>query len=280
MTKSRFLSATRTELLRLLLAAMFGAALLPALNMALFSVSSSETSQYGAYAVFDPARNRHALEKRLTTKCNVELPHQVDLQLNTTRKQWGRSRYVMYHNLVLYLRRRWASLLTNPSPKSILQVLDVSGSRIFREFRPGVVLNITKTAYPPVDVHFMPFSDASFDVIMGDQVFEHLAFPHQAILEMHRLLRPGGIVIITTVAYNPIHMSRDFWRLNLQGLLALTLQFRNIPLCGAWGLADVICARAKFGIGRERQDEQKYMHEQVRRNEPRNPFVTWIIAEK
>ena len=47
------------------------------------------------------------------------------------------------------------------------------------------------------DIINIPESDNSFDAIMCIEVFEHISSPIEAIKEFSRLLKPGGILIIT-----------------------------------------------------------------------------------
>lgn len=44
----------------------------------------------------------------------------------------------------------------------------------------------------------MPFADASFDVVISEEVLEHIKNQKQVIKEIYRVLKPGGIVILTT----------------------------------------------------------------------------------
>jgi ubiquinone/menaquinone biosynthesis C-methylase UbiE len=47
------------------------------------------------------------------------------------------------------------------------------------------------------DITDIPVPDASFDAIMCVEVFEHLPEPVRAVAEFARLLRPGGVLILT-----------------------------------------------------------------------------------
>lgn len=47
------------------------------------------------------------------------------------------------------------------------------------------------------DLQHMTFSDASFDLVVTMDVFEHLPFPEQAFCEIARTLKPGGAHMFT-----------------------------------------------------------------------------------
>lgn len=57
------------------------------------------------------------------------------------------------------------------------------------------------------------FDAGSIDAIVSASVFEHLATPWKAVLEMNRVLAPGGTVLTTTHQAWPLHEQPwDFWR--------------------------------------------------------------------
>jgi SAM-dependent methyltransferase len=41
----------------------------------------------------------------------------------------------------------------------------------------------------------LPFDDASFDVVVAGELFEHLRFPDALVTEIRRVLRPGGALV-------------------------------------------------------------------------------------
>ncbi|WP_105565834.1 class I SAM-dependent methyltransferase [Microbacterium halophytorum] len=51
------------------------------------------------------------------------------------------------------------------------------------------------------DVHALPFADDSFDVAHAHQVLQHVADPVQALREMARVTRPGGIIAVRDSDY-------------------------------------------------------------------------------
>jgi ubiquinone/menaquinone biosynthesis C-methylase UbiE len=51
------------------------------------------------------------------------------------------------------------------------------------------------------DVHSLPFADNTFDVVNAHQVLQHVADPVQALRQMRRVCRPGGIVSVRDSDY-------------------------------------------------------------------------------
>ena len=51
-----------------------------------------------------------------------------------------------------------------------------------------------------IDIEFdrFPFESNSVDVVMMNEVFEHLRFPVSTVSEVNRILKPGGILLLST----------------------------------------------------------------------------------
>jgi SAM-dependent methyltransferase len=65
----------------------------------------------------------------------------------------------------------------------------------------------------------IPAEAMSFDTILCTAVLEHVEEPMRAIAEMHRVLRPGGVVILTAPLFWHVHEApRDFYRYTAFGL--------------------------------------------------------------
>jgi ubiquinone/menaquinone biosynthesis C-methylase UbiE len=52
------------------------------------------------------------------------------------------------------------------------------------------------------DAYGLGFADAAFDVVHAHQVLQHLARPVEALCEMRRVLRPGGLVAVRDSDYS------------------------------------------------------------------------------
>jgi methionine biosynthesis protein MetW len=69
------------------------------------------------------------------------------------------------------------------------------------------------------DAIALPFADDTFDVVVATEVLEHLIFPLATLTEMMRVLKHGGIVLVTTpnVAYWRRRVDLAFGRWNPLG---------------------------------------------------------------
>lgn len=103
-----------------------------------------------------------------------------------------------------YLNADLASTLraVSPAPRDVLDVY--CGTRPYEDLLPAtarcVGLDVVGNPYGIADVvsdEFLPFADASFDLVTCIQAFQFVRDPVQAASEIQRVLRPGGTVVIT-----------------------------------------------------------------------------------
>lgn len=55
-----------------------------------------------------------------------------------------------------------------------------------------------------MDIHQMPFSENSFDVVLCNHVLEHVADDIRAMKEIARVLKPGGYAILQVPFFHPV----------------------------------------------------------------------------
>jgi SAM-dependent methyltransferase len=76
------------------------------------------------------------------------------------------------------------------------------------------------------DVHCLTFDDDSVGTVVSFDTLEHVADPLRALQEIHRVLRPGGVAVIASVMFFPIHAHPwDFWRFTPEGFAQLLAPF-------------------------------------------------------
>ena len=79
------------------------------------------------------------------------------------------------------------------------------------------------------DGHAIPFVDGVFDVVWVQAVLEHVVDPEQVVREIHRLLRPDGLVYADTPFLQAVHEGPyDFLRFTLSGHRWLFRRFSEI----------------------------------------------------
>ena len=72
-----------------------------------------------------------------------------------------------------------------------------------------------------VSDEFLPFADASFDLVMCVQSFHYMRDPAAAVAEMARVLRPGGSALVSSVLgyeYDRRHFEARYTEHQLRGL--------------------------------------------------------------
>lgn len=69
------------------------------------------------------------------------------------------------------------------------------------------------------DARTLPFADQSFDGVLCSQVLEHVDHPETVIREMGRVLKPGGVGLISVPFFYNLHMEpHDYFRFSPYGI--------------------------------------------------------------
>jgi len=79
------------------------------------------------------------------------------------------------------------------------------------------------------DIHRLPIGEGCFDVVFCTGTLEHVRDPWQAVSELRRILKPGGLVHIDVPFMQAYHADpTDYWRFTLDGLRLLCRDFEEL----------------------------------------------------
>ena len=79
------------------------------------------------------------------------------------------------------------------------------------------------------DGHQLPFADAGFDAVVIQAVLEHVVEPWTVVAEIHRVLKPRGLVYADTPFMQQVHEGAfDFTRFSELGQRRLFRQFAEV----------------------------------------------------
>ena len=130
--------------------------------------------------------------------------------------------------------------------------------------------------YPEFDICAEPLHEL-FDLIIAEQVFEHLLWPYRAGQNVLAMLRPGGCFLITTPFLFPVHPAPfDCSRWTTTGMKYFLAEC-GFPLedcvVDSWGNRACVNRYMKG-----RAPFRRWRHSL--RNEPANAIVVWALARK
>jgi SAM-dependent methyltransferase len=181
--------------------------------------------------------------------------------------QWAR--VVMYRELFEYVRG------LQPEKLSMLEISpgEEGQNSPWRKLGFG---RYESFDYPEFDI-CKDRLDREFDVIVADQVFEHLLWPYRAARNVYAMLKPGGRFINTTPFLVPVHhvpVDCSRWtELGMKHFLAEAGFELERVRTGSWG--NLECVRANLThLGVHAGWHRQFV------NEPDFPIVVWAIAEK
>jgi len=83
------------------------------------------------------------------------------------------------------------------TPGSVVGV-DLEPSQVALAEKTAAERGIKNARFEVASVYQLPFPDCSFDVVFSHALFEHLVEPPAALHEIHRVLRPGGMVALSS----------------------------------------------------------------------------------
>jgi ubiquinone/menaquinone biosynthesis C-methylase UbiE len=78
-----------------------------------------------------------------------------------------------------------------------LGIADLHGLDFFDEQIAKASANGVKVRKCDLEMEAFPYADASFDIVVANQIFEHLKQIYNPLSEIHRVLKPGGILLFS-----------------------------------------------------------------------------------
>lgn len=101
------------------------------------------------------------------------------------------------------------------------------------------------------DIHDIPLKNESIDAIFCLAVLEHVEDPFKAVSEMHRVLKPGGKILIYVpfLYYYHAHEGyyKDYWRYTYDGLEVLARKFSQYEIQSVRGRFETVCRLTPLG---------------------------------
>jgi hypothetical protein len=190
----------------------------------------------------------------------------IESRTGYEHRQW--SRIAVYRDLFEYVGT------LSPARLTALEIAPGGSSSPWRGLGFGEYHHVD---YPEFDI-CSDRLDRTFDVIIADQVFEHLLWPYRAARGVHAMLVPRGRFINLTpflikVHQNPVDCSR-WTETGMKHLLAEAGFPIEGIITGAWGNRECVIANltgkrwAEFGWGRPLG------------NDPEFPVVVWAVAQR
>jgi SAM-dependent methyltransferase len=148
----------------------------------------------------------------------------------------SRTPHVTSHRRQEQVARKFADRLAHERPTPAILVVGSGtegiGVAALRAI-PGVTIcefdvYLTETRMLVADLLDLPFEDGSFDAVVAQGVLEHVIDPHRAADEIHRVLKPGGLVFSTTPFVLGVHLPvADYTRFSRLAVIRL---FRHFTL--------------------------------------------------
>jgi SAM-dependent methyltransferase len=114
--------------------------------------------------------------------------------------------------------------------------MQVSGQEGFADLRPyfpgmkyiGADMSQGTGVDVILDLHNINLPSESVGTVISCDTLEHVEFPRKALTEIYRILKPNGVLIITSVMLYNIHNApNDYWRFTPEGFKSLLSQFQS-----------------------------------------------------
>lgn len=179
-----------------------------------------------------------------------------------------------------YDRRNWLRIKQIEAFEAALSAVSANASVL--EVSPGWNSHWRTVARGPYrSVDFPEFDvcqhklEERFDVVIADQVLEHVPRPREAAANLFAMVKPGGVALVATPFLFRIHARpHDYSRWTADGLRELLIEAGFCPertAVSQWG--NKACARAHIG-----GPVRDYGYGRDLSNDPEYPLMVWAVA--
>jgi len=197
--------------------------------------------------------------------------HQLYRTLRTRVRTSLFGEHIFLDRVVLY---RETDKLIKGLPIGELDALEISGNRWANAgFKSFVSVN-----YPAFDVckDLLP---GTFDVIIAEQVFEHVLWPHRAAKNVYAMLRRGGYFLVTTPFLQKIHeIPIDCSRWTETGLKYLLADCGfDLQDIQTWSWGNRAAAKGNL---HPTEYPAYFRHLSSLKNDPLFPVQVWALARR
>ena len=155
-----------------------------------------------------------------------------------------------------------------------LKCLEISGDDWKNS---GLFSDYTSKGFPSFDITSTMISDTRYDVIIAEQVWEHIKYPHRATRNVYNMLNAQGAFLLSVPFLIQIHeVPGDYSRWTAEGLKYLLMDCgfdEKSIIVGSWGNRE--CIKDSFY-----SPWSNYQPHHSLQNEPDFPIVVWALAIK
>jgi SAM-dependent methyltransferase len=117
----------------------------------------------------------------------------------------------------------FGSLQVEPDQSNDLRLVFPNHEFIGTDMRPGPGVDRVE------DLRSLSFGEGEVGTAVCVDTLEHCEDPLTACREIHRVLRPGGVLAVASVMWFPIHgYPHDYWRFTPDGLRVLLAPFDDV----------------------------------------------------
>lgn len=175
----------------------------------------------------------------------------------------------------------WCRIVMNESTKNLIGSLNYSQMDAFeisgRAWKRFGFKTYNSLRYPEFDVCEPPTVKNQYDIIIAEQVFEHVRYPNRGLQTVRDMLRPAGYFLITTPFLIKVHGSPvDYWRWTKEGMCYF-LEDNGFEIVHAdsWGNKECVKTYLNFETMPEYNEANCSL-----KNELDSPIMVWALARK